>query len=137
MTPCSVDGCENEAKRAGLCWSHRKRKLRGHVVNEALAARPSGRERVREAALAYANAETDADFKRAEDNLFKAAYAIAKRASGGGRPAKVDVDAALAALRSVGSIRGAASLLGVSRMAVWRALRRQANGAACVTESVS
>jgi hypothetical protein len=135
MTPCSVDDCPNEANRGGRCWAHAKRKARGQDANTL--ARPSGLERLREAALRYADAEDDEDFRRAEDNLRKAAYAIARRANGGGRPAKVQVDTALAALRAVGSLRGAAALLGCSHVAVWRALRRRQDALGAVTEPVS
>lgn len=72
--PCSVDGCPKEAARGGLCWGHVKKRQRGQTVNEALTERPESKiDVLREAALAYAEAEEDDDFRRAEDSLRKAA----------------------------------------------------------------
>lgn len=73
---CSVDGCPRQAEHDGLCQGHLKRRQRGQVVNEPLAARPSGVERLTEAALRYAAAEGEEDFRRAKDNLRKAAVAV-------------------------------------------------------------
>lgn len=123
---CSVDGCESPAAKGGLCWAHAKRRAKGQDAN--VLPRPSGLERLREAALKYADAEGDEDFRRAEDNLRKAAAALMRRARGG-RPATVAHEEALNALRAAGSLRRAAAVLGVSAWAVLRAIRRGSNRA--------
>ena len=79
---CAVDGCVNEARKAGLCWAHERRRRRGQVVNAPLAPRPSGIQRLTEAALRYAEADGDAEFLRARDNLRAAAVAYARREFG-------------------------------------------------------
>lgn len=40
MTPCSVDDCGNEAKKAGLCWAHHKRKVRRRPLNTQIQEHP-------------------------------------------------------------------------------------------------
>lgn len=72
---CSVDGCERPAKRSGVCWAHAKRKVRGVVVDGALARRYASQwERLTEAALHYADVGDDERaYKLAKDRLRQAA----------------------------------------------------------------
>lgn len=137
---CSVDGCPNPAAKSGLCEGHVKRRTRGQVVSAALKLRPrSPLERLTEAALAYANAESDDEFDRAKDNLRKSAAAFApndrstairealaelkRRGLKLGRPRKVEPEVAVRMVEQEGGVRKAALVLRVSRMAVSRALR--------------
>lgn len=69
---CSVDDCPNAARRAGLCWTHLKRKKRGiPLEREVRGYRMTKRERISRAIALYANAETDEDFRRADALLEK------------------------------------------------------------------
>lgn len=146
MTPCSVDACPNEAKKAGYCWGHWKRKGRGQTVNVPLAERPkSAIERLTEAALTYADAgdADEAEFERAKDNLRKAAAAYERdesqvsrtelralqEALDGlksklGRPPKVSAVLVLETVRRLGGIAKTALELRVSVRTVQRAMRR-------------
>lgn len=133
-TDCGVDGCEREARKAGLCWAHAKRRQNGQDAN--VLARPSGVERLTEAALRYAAAEDDDDFERAKDNLRKAAAAashaaLAELAAAGrrraraagvkfGRPPKVDLEQVRQLLPLVGSARALAERLAVSEATAYR-----------------
>lgn len=75
---CSVDGCLNEAARAGLCWSHVKRRSRKLPVNVELEELPrSPFDRLLQAAFVFSElvATDDAGWKRARDNLRKSAVA--------------------------------------------------------------
>lgn len=107
------------------------------MVNRLLTERPaSSWERLTEAAIAYFEAE-DSEWDRARDNLRKSAVAYAKlgtvirdameraKQSGVhvGRPRKVTLEIARAAVAEVGSIRRAAMRLGVHEDTVRRALR--------------
>lgn len=42
VTTCAVDGCPNESKRAGLCWSHDWRKRRGLSLTAPLQEQIDG-----------------------------------------------------------------------------------------------
>lgn len=144
MSDCSVDGCENEARRGGLCWGHHKRKDRGMPVEATMAPRPTKLARLRAAALAYAEADTDQDYDRADDNLIKSAAAarcaaIGKLTRDGmarlkaqgvhvGRPSKVDPELAAQAVAEAGSMKRAAVALLVSVRTVRRALRKRTEG---------
>lgn len=137
--------CPNEAKRDGLCWGHVKAKSDGRGIDIELQA-PKGapraraglepvshRELLREAALAYADAEDDDDYRRADDNLAKTAQRFAK---GGAKDA---IDEALAARQAEinaaireGMARRAAEGVsvgrpanGTSRWTAWRRHRAQ------------
>jgi hypothetical protein len=135
---CAVDGCENDAARGGLCWAHVKEKQRTGKLSP-LSKRPaSALERLTEAAIAYAEAEEDDEFRRARDNLRKSAAAYAVRHPGEtvrealarakaqgvrlGRPPKLTPEKARELVDSAGSIKRAAAMLGVSRRTVRRAL---------------
>ena len=137
---CRAEDCTNLSARDGLCWSHARRKREGASMQ--LAKRPATPiERVREAALTYAevDAEDDDAFRRADDNLRKAAIAygarevidrirkgLERRRQAGlhvGRPRKVEPKAAIDAVTETGSVQKAATKLGVSRYTVGRALR--------------
>jgi hypothetical protein len=141
MTPCSVDGCENEARRGGYCWAHIRRRQRQQPLNAEIRRRPtSAFERVTESIHAYVDADSDEDFARARDNLRKAvaAYssqALADLARDGqrraresgvhvGRPPKVTPEVATRAVSEHGSIAKAAAALGVSWRCVHRALTK-------------
>jgi hypothetical protein len=76
LSTCSGDDgeCPKPAARAGLCWGHMKRLQRGQAVAPALTERPKSKlERLTEAALTYAEAESDEEFERAAENLRKSA----------------------------------------------------------------
>jgi hypothetical protein len=138
---CSVDGCPNEAAKGGYCWGHLKRGQRGSTVSTPLAVRPTSPwERLLEAALTYADVESDGEFERARDNLRHAAMSYARRGLSGlvleglrrareagrriGRPPKVDPATARALVEKGASIREAAGMLGVSPGCVCQALKR-------------
>ncbi len=77
---CEVEGCTRQAERPGRCATHRKRAQRHGDLHAPI--RPYGLsplERLAKAALAYANAEADLDFRRARDLLRKHATAMANR----------------------------------------------------------
>lgn len=139
MTPCSVDGCENHVAKDGLCSGHYKRKQRGQPVAVQLQAKPSGVERLREAALAYAEADEDDEFARADANLLKAAAAarasaiaeLTRRALANlraqgvrlGGPRKVEPELALRTVEEAGSLKRAAVKLAVSVKTIRRAIK--------------
>lgn len=78
---CLVDGCSRKGvpKKGGLCHGHHKRKERGMAVEAEL--RPWGEPAVtlRRAALAYNEAESDQDFRRAEQRLIMAGRRMGRR----------------------------------------------------------
>lgn len=84
LGPCVVDGCTRPATRNtahGLCCeSHRKRVGRTGTLDslEPIKEQLPLRERLRSVALEYAEAESDADFAKADGDLDGAAEAIAK-----------------------------------------------------------
>jgi hypothetical protein len=70
-TYCSIDGCQKEAVY-GLCWAHRKRKQRGKPLSEPLREVGLGPVvQLQRAALRYAEAEEDEEFKKAKDLLYQ------------------------------------------------------------------
>lgn len=142
MGDCGYDGCEEPVEKAGLCAGHRKQKQRTGKLT-ALARRPrDGWARLTDAALAYAHdADEDEDYRKACDNVRKAAISYAeqerirrareavaaKRARGErmGRPPSITVGCPeLHRLVSELGIRKAAAHLEAGRMAVWRAVQR-------------
>lgn len=150
MTPapdaCAIDDCGNPVASGGLCAGHLKRRQRGMPLHAALLPRPTGLERLSEAALRYADAgDDDGEYTRARDNLRKAAMtlqtaalvsewtreAMAKLKASGvhvGRPRKLDERALLAALSRYSSQKQLAAALGVSTRTVRRMLRTRTKG---------
>lgn len=139
---CSEDGCTKPAARGGRCWSCDRARYGGRTTKERAEAqpRPSGWERVHEAALELADAgDDDEGYARAVDNLRKASKAYGRRSFAEavkaglvearrrgarmGRPSRVDPVQAADLARMFG-VRGAARMLGVSPMAVMRAKRQ-------------
>lgn len=69
---CSVDGCTRHVEKQGLCAAHRKRKQRGQEVSAPVRDyRMKAEERLSKAALRYANAESDDEYRRAKVLLAK------------------------------------------------------------------
>ncbi len=139
-TPCSFDGCENAAKRAGYCWSHVWQEQH-HGEKRTVTKRPaSALERLTEAAIAYAEADEDEEFNRARDNLRKSAMSYGQRGVGElirerlaearargvrlGRPPKLDVASVEILVVQWGGVRSAARALGVAASTVVEALRK-------------
>lgn len=96
-------------------------------------------ERLTEAAISYANADSDDEYDRARDNLRKAASAFGNKAGEAirialadlrargiklGRPRKIEPEVAVRLAEQTKSIRKTALMLGVSRKTVQRALRQ-------------
>lgn len=126
---CSVDGCLRPAApgAGGFCHGHHKRKVRGQEPAGELQKRHgSSLERLAEAALTYAEAEEDAEWTRARNNLAKSAvaYALKKETRERGRPPKLRPADALRLVRELGGVRQAARALGLPRRTVQRALRK-------------
>lgn len=114
-----VGGCERSAKKVGMCWGHFKRRLRNQDTDVQLTPRLSRLARLEEVALTYAEADADDDeeWRRARENLRKAANMV------GGRPRKVSAKLVVELVAAVGSIQRAAQQLGISRVTAWRACR--------------
>lgn len=142
MSLCTVDGCLNAEQKGGLCHGHIKRRQRGDALTP-LKQRPATTwERITEAALAYANADSmdDREFRRASDNLrtavdaarvtktaellHQAQLAARRRGVHIGRPAKYPAEEIARVLDEMGHIGKAAARLQVSHMTVRRALAR-------------
>lgn len=110
------------------CDAHQKRLQRGQPLAPPLdeTRNTTGldtrtpREAFLDAVLKYANADADAEFKRAEYLLMK----WGRRYFRGAPELRVDVREVASMVRRVGSIRGAARELGISRNAIRRALDR-------------
>lgn len=82
---CAVDGCERPAKKAGVCWAHRKRKQRkGHGLPTPDISAPvreyglHPRQHLERVSLLHADADTDEGYRRARDLLVKYALALAR-----------------------------------------------------------
>lgn len=83
---CSAPDCPNDAARAGLCWTHLKRRECGRPIGQPPRLYGQPRVALQEAALALADVEAEAEqasFRRALARLFMAARRYA--AGGGGR----------------------------------------------------
>lgn len=144
MNTCSFDGCERETKRSGFCWAHLKQMARKQRLRPVAQLRKSSGDRLTECIHAYVDADTEADFARARDNLRKAIAAhrstaiseltregMARRKREGvhvGRPHSVNPRIAAAMVELEGSIRKAAARLQVSASSIFRALRRRKDG---------
>lgn len=144
---CSIADCENPADGHGLCSAHRKRAKKGGNLAAPLKPAPTSRpplEVLQDAALRYADAESDEDFRSATDVLRKSAKTYGRKeqhhriseglwrrkAAGlpvGRRPKLTRADAE-AAVATEGGVRAGARALGVSLGAMRRALRRPAAG---------
>lgn len=140
---CSVMDCPHPVVAHGLCDGHVRRRYKGQTVHVPLAeAKRTPVQVLRDAAIGYADADSEDDEAalRADDRLRKAGSTFglkeqARRISEGlraraarglpvGRPSKVSPVVALAAVQTHGGVQQAAVVLGCSRWAVWRALRR-------------
>lgn len=124
---CRVADCCEPAERGDLCATHRKQLQRtGAVTSQVRVAQASPRDTLREAAIAYADADDgdDGEFRRADDNLRKAAVSYTLREVLTGRPPTVQVVQAQAALELYGTIAAAARALQVTRWSLARALAR-------------
>lgn len=76
MSYCRDPECVEEASVDGYCDSHYRRKLRGGQVSGPIRERPtSPRQRLRESALRYADADSEGDteYDKADRNLMKSA----------------------------------------------------------------
>ena len=93
---CHVPECDRPAWSGGLCPAHLKRRQRGKPLSGPVRTRRAAPDAanagdlLRDAALDYAevNAESDADFTRADTRLLEAALARAQAA--GWSPPKLD-----------------------------------------------
>lgn len=140
---CRIEDCENEADGHGLCSAHRKRSKKGGNLAAPLKPAPTARaplEVLQDAALRYADADSDDDYRAATDVLRKAAQTYGRKAqhhliaeglwrrkAAGlpvGRPAKLTRSQAEAAVAKYGGRRTAARALGVSPRSLRRALKR-------------
>lgn len=132
------DPCPNEARRSGKCWSCLKREQRlesgetdlpataGTVYQKGPGGRrtqKSARDRLREAARRWAEAESEEEFVNADQNLIKSALALREVTPPRvGRPRKVDMVEVAILVKRLGGVRPAADRLGVSVRTVKRAL---------------
>lgn len=71
---CSFPDCLEEAKRYGLCWGHAKQRQRGRELTP-LAQAMSPKEAFLEAALAWVEAEGDAEYDQAEARVMRSGEA--------------------------------------------------------------
>ncbi len=87
MTPCSIDGCPNQAKRAGLCWTHMKRRQRRVSLEMPIQEKRPPWRAVVNAAIDINNADTadDKAFHRALKKLWMAIDRAWKRRAETGR----------------------------------------------------
>lgn len=146
---CAVAGCDNEAKKDGLCWGHYKRRRQGSPLSTPLAPRGaadgrSARQVLLDASLRHADAdaENDAEYDKAVHNLATAAEryarkkhaakvteALAARAGRGERlgrpPAPIDTSDLELLELGAARVKDVAEKYAVSRWAVYRAKRRR------------
>lgn len=73
---CTAPDCDREAKRRGLCDGHRWQREHGRALTPLEPRGQDPRDRLTEAALAYADAESDAEVERARARLETAARAF-------------------------------------------------------------
>ena len=73
MSLCFAGDCLNPAYKDHLCFAHYERRRRGSKAADAPLQSRNRANTLREAALGYANADSDADFARAWGRLVKAA----------------------------------------------------------------
>ena len=144
---CAVDGCEGEAKKAGFCWAHYKRRQEGRTINEPInkitGSRTINAESVLEACLRYAEADSDDDeaWRKARRAMLYIAESYGRRAISEkirrtlrekqergepvGRP-KTAIDDADIELLRIGAIRvqQVAEKYAVSRVTVWKRVKK-------------
>ena len=136
---CTEPDCLGVAKRAGLCWECIGKRRSGTGKFTA-ATEPPAIEQLREAALSFADADTDDDraFRQADDRLRHSAKIYARRSH------KEAVRSGLAEARARGvrlgpprmlegqrvadlvrrlGVLGAARVMGCSRITVWREVK--------------
>jgi len=68
MDYCKADGCLEKAFRRGLCRGHEKQQARGSALRP-IEPRLPPKELAVKAALDLAEAESDQDYRRAEDRF--------------------------------------------------------------------
>lgn len=74
MRQCDIEGCQREAQRSGLCWTHVSRRTQG--LSLCAPVRHYGLHPLQLLRLAldkYANAEEDLDYRRAQWLVWKRA----------------------------------------------------------------
>lgn len=138
---CTVSECEEPTREGRVrCEFHEKRHQRGQSLTAPKVERLTPKQRVLEAAISLADAETDAEYEKAERAMLKAARDAGPRLHGElvrqgmaearrrgvrlGRPREVTPEQAREAVRRCGSIVAAARALGRNRDTISDALRR-------------
>jgi len=140
---CTAGECEEPTRQGRrFCEFHEKRFQRGQSLTAPKQERLSPNERVVEAALRFAEAdsEDDAEYEKSKRDLFRAARQAGATAAGElvrqghvearrrgvhiGRPPEVTHAQALEVVSREGSIAAAARALGKSRPTIYRALGR-------------
>lgn len=72
---CSVEGCHKPARKGGLCWAHVKRRQRSQPLSEPLRKYGSKKtDKLLDAALRYAHATDDEEYKQARRMLLRYAH---------------------------------------------------------------
>jgi hypothetical protein len=140
-TYCTVAECEALTREGRIrCDFHEKRHQRGQPLTAPKAERLTPKARLLEAAIRLADAETDEDYAKAERDTLKAARHLSPSALGelvrqgmaqarrrgvtfGRRPVLTSAQAQ-ALVKHHGSMAAAAEAARVSRVTLWRALRR-------------
>ena len=73
MRYCQESGCLERADRSGLCWTHYNRRRGQSNATGPVTKKLSPWERLAEAALNYAAADSEDDYQRATHGLRNAA----------------------------------------------------------------
>jgi hypothetical protein len=140
---CTAPGCDDSTRQGrAYCDFHRRRLDRGKPLTAPKKVRLNPRERLHEAALAWADAdaENEAAYQKAATELLKAARAMAPQVAGDvirqgmaearqrgvrlGHPPRLTHSEALQAVSRHGSLKAAVRAGVASRNALRRALRR-------------
>lgn len=132
--PCAFPDCARARAEGELCWGHAKQRRRGQRLTTLRDDTRSPAELLADAAIRYADAEEDEEFRAAKDLLHKHAISFAHRLAETnpaelrrllgvqlGRPPKVTAEQVREALERAGSAEKAAGLLGVSVRTVFYA----------------